>query len=670
MNTNVSKYNGTFADFSPRVPAHKLNVSAKEQGEYLRAYANHFIPGEVLRLSTRVKKVEREKDRWRVISQQEGKEEVRERFDFLVVGTGIFTTPWTPEIPGLENFKGRCIHSFDYDERDPLKGARKIVVVGGRLSGVEVAADLALRVASLLESERSKIEIIHLISKPLWVLPRYMPFQSTEDSAAPGVLPLDLVLFSALKGPDFESYEEQNRYINSMLRQALGSNQEELHPVFEIKGDQLSQPPTFGMSESYGGLLRTGAIKPMFGRLSSVSTDGSLNISKTGEENSTSMLQDIDLIYFATGFTPLKFICDLFPPSLLSELGLTSPSEHPSRFMQSLHNQTLHPVFQNKGAFAGMITTLYPGQLDIQGQYIAGLFTGKYPWPSAEDFADTAKGVAHLFAKHKTKEALVHASRGGYLAWMRHLGDLMGVNTLSLAAAAPTQIKPFIPAYLPHVANTPDAQSTVSSLQNDITHTAFTQLMVARNIFSQLLGNWSINRVLNSTLPGFPSGTFSGTAEFRPRLPTFSVTSDHQITPHTSDLGSLGRDVTEYLYTESGSFTTNNQTFQTTRRYIYKFDSETGGISVWFVKQDGETVDYFFHELDFARKPEVGSVLEDGVDAEGGWKAAAEHLCEEDMYWPAYRFVYRQAQMGNFWVRYKVKGPRKDYVSETVYQRV
>ena len=245
-----------------------------------------------------------------------------------------------------------------------------------------------------------------------------MPFISAQDPTAPGVLPLDLVLFNASRGPDFQSYEEQNQFVNSMLALALGTDQEELPPGFQVKGDWISKPPTFGMSESYSAFLRTGTIKPVFGRLSSVSPDGSLDIAATSEASSTSTLQDVDLIYFATGFTPLKFLCEVFPPSLCSELGITSSTEHPTRFMQSLHNQTSHPVFQNKGCFAGMITTLYPGQLDIQAQYIAGLFKGDYQWPSAEDFADTAQGVEHLFSKNKTKEALVHATRGGYLAWM------------------------------------------------------------------------------------------------------------------------------------------------------------------------------------------------------------------------------------------------------------
>lgn len=51
-----------------------------------------------------------------------------------------------------------------------------------------------------------------------------------------------------------------------------------------------------------------------------------------------------------------------------------------------------------------------------------------------------------------------------------------------------------------------------------------------------------------------------------------------------------------------------------------------------------------------------------------------DHLCNKDMYWAFYDFrsptvVGKSEAMDVFGVRYKVKGPEKDYTSDTAYQR-
>lgn len=671
MNTNISTYNGSFADFVPDVPAGTKNLCARQQGEYFAAYAKRFIPDTVLKLGTRVQKVLRKSDGWTVLSQREGSDQEIEDYDFLIVSTGTFSSPWMPQIPGLkENFKGKAIHSFHYDEANAISGVQKIVIVGGALSSVEIAADVALRVSSLPENERENIEVIHVMAKPPWIFPRYLTFPNPKDSTAPGVLPLDLVLSDARTGPEFKTPEERNEFAHGHLRTLVGSDQGNLSPALRVSGKWTSREVTIGMSASYSHFVRSGIIKPFLGRLSSVSADGGVEIAATGEGGQPLTLENVDLIYFATGFSALRFVNEIFEDQVLSDLGINSPDQDPTPFLQSLHNHTLHPAFHNMGAFAGMRRQLYTGQLEIQAQYIAGLFTGIYPWPSATDFANTAKGPKQLLSVNKNSEALLWVTGGAYVPWIKHMDNVMGTDHLSLAAVAPTLIKPCIPAYFPEVANTPIGQSTIAALHKDITETAFSQPMIARDIFAQLAGHWKINRLLKSNLPDFPSGAFVGTCEFHPRVPTFSVSEGHKVIPFSSELGTLGREITEYLYTESGAFTSNNQTYSVTRRYIYTLDPDTGGISVWFVKPDGETADYFFHELDFSKEPEKISVLEGGgVDADGGWKAAAEHLCEKDWYWPAYRFWYQKSQMERFWVRYKVKGPRKDYVSEAEYSR-
>ncbi|OQO11611.1 hypothetical protein B0A48_03338 [Cryoendolithus antarcticus] len=184
---------------------------------------------------------------------------------------------------------------------------------------------------------------------------------------------------------------------------------------------------------------------------------------------------------------------------------------------------------------------------------------------------------------------------------------------------------------------------------------------LAASIFINLRGTWRLRRSLNSALPGFPSGTFDGTATFTPRKATVpSVTL-------------------ELLYHEEGELKTDNGfTLRANRKYIYRYSRDEDKISAWFVKEETkdqrgkEEVDYLFHDLEL----ETG---ENAVIARG------EHLCSKDMYWAAYEFRMpkvsdvqdededdendSEEEMKVFGLRYKVKGPSKDYTSESAYER-
>jgi hypothetical protein len=169
---------------------------------------------------------------------------------------------------------------------------------------------------------------------------------------------------------------------------------------------------------------------------------------------------------------------------------------------------------------------------------------------------------------------------------------------------------------------------------------------VAAAAFRAMQGAWVLRRKLDSRLPGFPSGTFKGTANFYPRSstdPKFSA---------------------EYLYIEEGTLRTDTGfTLHANRRYVYRYSEKSDKVSAWFVKDDGRTVDYFFNQLDF-QTPCV-----EASDSGKGWLAKGAHLCEEDMYESNYEFRFRASNLQTFGITYEVKGPKKDYTSESWYER-
>ncbi|KAK6505815.1 hypothetical protein TWF481_007706 [Arthrobotrys musiformis] len=192
----------------------------------------------------------------------------------------------------------------------------------------------------------------------------------------------------------------------------------------------------------------------------------------------------------------------------------------------------------------------------------------------------------------------------------------------------------------------------------------------ASTIFKCLNGTWTLHRTLTSAIPSFPSGTFTGSATFTPLPPSSSGSSTS-----TSPSSTL-------LYTETGELvTTTGLTLRANKKYIYTYSPTDDKISAWFVKEqsrgqgqkgnDNNTkdsnveIDYLFHELVFAEQGEGSGVS----SADGKWKACADHLCIKDNYSARYEFDIKGEEVRSWVLRYDVKGPAKDYVSETRFER-
>ncbi|MFE3458224.1 flavin-containing monooxygenase [Nocardiopsis aegyptia] len=119
---------------------------------YLRAYARDLDAD--TRYGRRVVAVDRDGDDGRdghrggggtgggghlVVTTADG---TRFRTPALVAATGGFSRPYRPALPGLHDFPGTVLHSSEYRSPERLAG-RRVVVVGGGNSAVQIAAELA-----------------------------------------------------------------------------------------------------------------------------------------------------------------------------------------------------------------------------------------------------------------------------------------------------------------------------------------------------------------------------------------------------------------------------------------------------------------------------------------------------------------------------------------------
>jgi len=103
---------------------------------YLRGYAAHFnMP---VCTAFRVADVKQADDLFHITD--EGGRTVCGRA--LVVATGAFNRPYIPDIPGMADYQGCVMHSFEYRRPDALV-AQRIVVVGSNNSAVQIGYELA-----------------------------------------------------------------------------------------------------------------------------------------------------------------------------------------------------------------------------------------------------------------------------------------------------------------------------------------------------------------------------------------------------------------------------------------------------------------------------------------------------------------------------------------------
>src|SRR3954471_6683687 len=132
-------------------------------GTELKAYAEHCVDRyglrDRIRLNTRVVAGEFDEGGhvWRLTTGDGDELTAR----FVVGATGVFTKPKPPDIPGLEDFAGKVMHTARWDHGQDLRGKR-VAVIGTGASAVQVIPSIAREVDRLVVFQRT----------PIWCLPK------------------------------------------------------------------------------------------------------------------------------------------------------------------------------------------------------------------------------------------------------------------------------------------------------------------------------------------------------------------------------------------------------------------------------------------------------------------------------------------------------------------
>mmetsp|Transcript_17341 Transcript_17341/g.29410 ORF Transcript_17341/g.29410 Transcript_17341/m.29410 type:complete len:468 (-) Transcript_17341:882-2285(-) len=132
----------------------KSYVTHREVCVYLQKYRDEFeldqfivyrslvtqlrvVEGSRSQLSTQDEELPLIELEWKI-----DEEKYAETFDAVCVANGHYAVPSIPVLPGIEHFKGRTLHSIEYDDPEEFRG-QTVLCIGGRASGADLAREIS-----------------------------------------------------------------------------------------------------------------------------------------------------------------------------------------------------------------------------------------------------------------------------------------------------------------------------------------------------------------------------------------------------------------------------------------------------------------------------------------------------------------------------------------------
>lgn len=688
MPTNISRFNISFSDLawqSVGVPGHvPYFPKAWMAGRYLHAYSKRYIPQDAFMLNSKVTSTVRthegeggESAKWRVTWEKTDGSGDHERgeevFDYLVMAAGFFPSTFVPSLGSLQDGDhGKAIKQVHSTAVRALSDVvpspstpGTLLIVGAGMSGADVTTNLAAERSNAQHAPTADgtaykdLKLVQIVPASFYAMPLMIP-RLSEDllTKAPEFITLDLALYDLGRRPPGQVELGVGKLTETFMQKShelfkgiAGGDQSEYGQAGIGYDGEEGRAAYLSITEQYAEYLRAGDVELVAGRFQGLTTvrEGKA-VATVQSGGETVEIKDVVGVVYATGFTPHPAL-GLLEPDVLKELEYDPDNGRLPLILDQFYTGREQQIA--KLAFIGYHEgASWPG-MEMQARLV------EKRWSSTDSDSTTATNKAESTSDQEAFHTTLRSLRqsmaardpdlpmywlGDYVGLMESLSREVGIVRNDTALDLPPRSGPVSAArYADAQADASEVSTMLSELQTVLTDSRDKALFVARAAFRALHGSWRITRRLTSFRADFPSGSLAGTACFHPRYPTAE-----------------GYDG-EYLYVEQGSFT-NEQglAFSASRRYVYRYAEAEDRISVWFVKEDGRTVDYFFHDLGF----DV-----DGRDSGKGWVARADHLCVKDMYESTYRFEFRGANVRALEVGHRVRGPKKDYTSETRYVR-
>ena len=283
--------------------SHRFSPGAEIQG-YFEGVARKYGLDPYFRFNSEIERAEYRDGRWHLAIKGGATDVV----DFVIAATGVLHHPATPDIPGLDEFKGACFHSARWDHSTPLDGKR-IGIIGTGSTAIQIVPALADRVSKLTLFQRTA----------QWVLPLANPPYSEDEKAMYLASPQSLQ-----QSYDFWSA----RFVDTFARAVIG-DQDELHKIEtacrtnleeNVRDPDLRRRLTPNYRTACKRLIMSDTFYPAMQKPNvELVTDGIERIEASGIRTKDGVLHELDVLVLATGFDGHAF---LRPMDVIGEGGL------------------------------------------------------------------------------------------------------------------------------------------------------------------------------------------------------------------------------------------------------------------------------------------------------------------------------------------------------------
>ncbi|KAH8731543.1 hypothetical protein GQ44DRAFT_671522 [Phaeosphaeriaceae sp. PMI808] len=665
MRTNLSRFTVAFSDLSwsnvpLRDPLTGLSLCnnppmfpmAWHVGQYLRAYAEKFnlIPNIIYNKRVTSAKGFEDFQRWEIICVDTITMIVStHNFDYLVVASGFFNQPSSSFNPFTSTSSLSIQHSSQFRELSSLtKKAGKVVVIGGSISGSEAAAQAAMQISDAkfapnlpsCKPLHSKSTIYHIINRPFYCLPRYVPdFHSQHNrgtSRAPSFLPLDLVLYDLTRRREVEITasigtvpEEKARKGHDFVRSIIGGDHSEVgQSALVYNSDQTQFPAYTGITDSYSEFVRSGVIIPVQGWVDKVEGDENGDFAITvipkepwAELSSTDVnriITEVVGIIEATGYkTDLGFFDD--DVMSLLEHDPTCP-----RIPILLSRGSILPTKLPTLGFVGFYEGPFWSVMEVQARFIVHTWSLGYSCPYSHIDAEKMRSSLKI-----TPISVPQFWMNDYVGFVEEFARSTGIerNDTTLGAGKG-------PVFAARYADR-NADSDPEGVNKEVTAilkaSALKSSFVAAAVFRGMQG----------------VKTFTGTAHFHIRHPTCPTYS------------------AEYLYIEEGVMGGVGcvSAMPFTHRYTYRYNEWKDEITVWLVRDHVGTAGEPFFTWYFYRGSEITKNDIPGWMA-SGYESSGQHQRQNNC-----EFSFIATRLENFCFGRYSKGPNTDFRQHSWYER-
>ncbi|KAI1617017.1 putative monooxygenase protein [Exophiala viscosa] len=215
----------------------------------------------------------------------------------VIVATSLAGVPFTPDIPGMDKFKGTVRHSTKHDSAREWVG-KKVLVVGTSSSGFDTAYDFARRNIDVTLLQRSPTYLMSLEqSVPRILAPLYEP----KDHKRPDLDTADRMNYSMPVGPAEELNRRTARDIWNADVELIAKMEQSGFKVWRGQRDTGSH--TLGYTKNGGFYFDAGACKAIIDGKIKIEQGYPIRFTEDSIVLDGGREQEYDLVVMATGFS-------------------------------------------------------------------------------------------------------------------------------------------------------------------------------------------------------------------------------------------------------------------------------------------------------------------------------------------------------------------------------